>query len=175
MKVKYRILAALAPAVFVVDQLSKLAVATRIELGSRVNVIPGFFDLTHFHNQGAAFGMLSGMPDYFRIPFFYAVSALAVVLLSYFFRKLGDREHLMAVALSLVLGGIAGNVLDRIRLGAVIDFLSFRIGHVVVDKTLFGKRFLMPLEWPAFNVADSAITVAMFLLIYSALFQKRRE
>ena len=174
MKLKYRILVALAPAVFVLDQLSKLTVAAKIELGSRVTVIPGFFDLAHFRNPGAAFGMLAGLSDSFRIPFFYAVSVLAVVLLAYFFFKLEDRERLLPVALSLVLGGIAGNVLDRIKFGSVIDFLSFHVRDVVIEGDILGRHFSVPLEWPAFNVADAAITVAMFLLIYSALFQKRK-
>jgi signal peptidase II len=175
MKVKYRILIAVAPAIFLFDQLSKWAVASGIELGSRVPVIPGFFDLAHFRNPGAAFGMMARLPDSFRVPFFYAVSALAVVLLIYFYLKLDAAERLLPLALSLVLGGIAGNVLDRIRFGAVIDFLSFHIGDVVVEGTLLGRHFSVPMEWPAFNVADAAITVAMFLLLYSALFQKRRE
>lgn len=175
MKVKYRILIAVAPAIFLVDQLSKLAVASGIELGSRIPVIPGFFDLSHFRNPGAAFGMLAGLPDSFRDPFFYAVSVLAVIFLVYFYLRLGATERVLPLALSLILGGIAGNVTDRLRFGSVTDFFSFHIGDVVIEGDILNWHFSVPLEWPAFNVADAAITVAMFLLFYSALFQKRKE
>jgi len=172
MKFKYRALIAITPIVFILDQLTKLAAVHWIAAGERVAVIPGFFDLSHYYNRGAAFGMFAGTAESFRVPFFYAVSVLAVILLTTFIIKLDTRERLMPVALSLVLGGIAGNILDRIRIGAVIDFLSFHIGDIVLSFNIFGKHIDLPLDWPAFNIADSAITIAMILIIYSALFVK---
>jgi signal peptidase II len=172
MKFKYKALILIAPIVFVLDQLTKLAVVRWIPAGERIQVLPGFFDLSHYYNKGAAFGMFAGSAESFRIPFFYAVSILAAILLIIFVIKLDVRERLMPIALSLVLGGIAGNTLDRIRIGAVIDFLSFHVGEAVINFTIFGKHINLPLDWPAFNIADSAITVAMVLIIYSTLFCK---
>lgn len=172
MRRKYKILIIIAPAVFVLDQLTKLAVAGWIDFGARIPVIPGFFDLVYFRNTGAAFGMFSGVGDAVRVPFFYVVAAVAVVLLAFYYRSLKDDQRFLQLALSLVFAGIAGNVLDRIRLGSVVDFLSFHIGDKALKFALFGRAFDIALEWPAFNVADSAITVAMFLLVWSVLFGK---
>lgn len=169
MTFKVKLLLILAPAVFVLDQATKLAVLRWIELGSRIPIIPGFFDLVHFRNTGAAFGMLAGVRDGLRVPFFYAVAVVAVIALAWLYRSLKDDERLMPVALALVFGGIAGNILDRLRLGSVVDFLSIHIGNAVLDFTLFGRSVHWTLEWPAFNVADSAITIAMVLLVISAL------
>jgi signal peptidase II len=135
-----------------------------VEFGSKIAVIPGYFDIVHYSNSGAAFGILSGADAGWRTPFFYIVSVLALVFIGVYIYKLKPGERAMAFALSLVVGGIFGNSLDRIRFGSVTDFLSAHVG----DKVLLGIQ----LEWPAFNVADSAITVAMALLILQALSRK---
>jgi signal peptidase II len=83
--------------------------------------------------------------------------------------KLDKGEKLIPVVFSLILGGILGNMLDRIRFGEVTDFLSVHIGNKIADFTLLGRHFNFRLEWPAFNVADSAITIAMILLVWSVL------
>lgn len=172
MKIKYTILAVVAPLVLVIDQTTKLAIVTYVELGSRHPVISGFFDIVHFQNSGAAFGLFSGTHESFRVPFFYVIAAIAALLLSFFYRSLDGRERLMPVVLSLIFGGIAGNILDRIFLGSVVDFLSFHIGDAALDFHLPGRPIHMVLEWPAFNVADSAITIAVSILIYKSLFKK---
>ncbi|MFH0800117.1 MAG: signal peptidase II [Pseudomonadota bacterium] len=168
MKTKYKLLLIIAPAVFILDQVTKFAVSASLEAGSRYPVIAGFFDLVHFQNTGAAFGLFSEVGASFRVPFFYAVAVAAVVLLAMFYRTLGEDERLLPVALALVFGGIAGNVMDRLRLGAVTDFLSFHIGDRSLDFALLGIQRHIGLEWPAFNVADSAITIAMLFLLCSA-------
>jgi signal peptidase II len=173
MKRKYWILVVVVPTVFIIDQLTKWLILTRVEIGERIAVIPGFFDIVHFRNTGAAFGLFSGMPDAVRVPFFYVVAAIAVVVLAMMYRAISDREVMMPMALSLVFGGIAGNVLDRIRLNEVVDFLSFHIGNRVFVTESLGRRIILPLEWPAFNVADMAITMAMILIVISAL--RRRK
>lgn len=165
MKFKYKALIIIAPLFFLLDQLTKWLVTVRISLGGEITIIPGFFDIVHYTNSGAAFGMLSGIRESIRTPFFYGISLVALVAIIIYIFKLPERDKLTAVALSLVVSGIFGNGIDRIRLGRVTDFLSFHIS----DKVLFGMR----LEWPAFNVADSAITIAMVLLIISA-FKKER-
>lgn len=173
MKRKYWILAIIVPAIFIIDQLTKWLILTHMEIGERIAVIPGFFDIVHFRNTGAAFGLFSGMSAEVRVPFFYVVAIIAVVVLALMYRAISDREVLMPVALSLVFGGIAGNVLDRIRLNEVVDFLSLHVGNRVFATEALGRRFILPLEWPAFNVADMAITMAMILIVISAL--RRRK
>lgn len=174
MKTKYKILLIITPAVFILDQLTKWLVVSSLALGDRVPVIPGLFDIVYYLNEGAAFGLFSGLPDSFRLPFFYVVAVLAVFLLTYLYKTLEEGERLMSVAVALVFGGIAGNIVDRIRLEAVIDFLSFHIGDLVLEGTAFGIRYRLPMEWPAFNIADSAITVAVLLIIISAVRSRRQ-
>jgi len=174
MKRKYKILLAVTPAVFILDQVTKWLILTRLEIGERITVIPGLFDIVHFRNTGAAFGLFSSLSDGVRAPFFYIAAAIATVVLAFMYRAISDREVMMPVAISLVFGGIAGNVLDRLRFGEVVDFLSFHIDKRVLVGQAFGRNFSLPLEWPAFNIADMAITTAMFLIVISA-FLKRKQ
>jgi len=136
-------------------------------IGDFIPVIPGYFDIVHVVNKGAAFGMFSGTNASFRTPFFFIVSAVAVVVITVALLKLPSSEKLLALVFSLILGGIAGNILDRIRFGQVTDFLSVHILDKFADFTLFGRHFYFRLEWPSFNIADSAITIAMVLLVWS--------
>lgn len=173
MKKKYKILLIVAPCVFVLDQITKIIISSTLTLGEHIPVIPGFFDIVNFRNSGAAFGMFSWLADEVRIPFFYLVAIVAVIFMAILFRAVEEGEGMMAMALSLVLGGIAGNILDRLRIGSVVDFLSFHLGNMVADFNLFGRHFHFPLEWPAFNIADSSITVAMFLIFIIAIRQPK--
>ena len=165
MPFKYKMLIVIAPCIFLLDQVTKLAVIFLLPLNERRPFINGFFDIVHFQNTGAAFGFLSGTDDSFRIPFFYIIAFIATVLLALYVRSLGEDERLLPAAIALVFGGMAGNLVDRIRLGAVTDFLSFHIGERVLSFSLFGRDYHWLLEWPAFNIADSAITIAMVLLV----------
>ncbi len=169
MKTKYKILAITVPSVFLLDQITKWMITSSLAVGQRVAVIPGFFDIVHFRNTGAAFGLFSGLPDDWRIPFFYIVALVATAALAFMYRALRADERVLPFALSLVFGGIAGNVLDRLRLSEVIDFLSFHIGDKSLEGVVFGHRYYVALEWPAFNVADMAITMAVVLIIISAI------
>lgn len=175
MTTKYKILVIIAPAVFLLDQLTKLIIVANLDMGDRLPVIRGFFDIVHFRNEGAAFGIFSSAHDNFRVPFFYIIAAIAVTALGVYYRSLGEKEKFMPAAVSLVLGGIFGNILDRIRLGSVVDFLSFHIGNKTFEFTLMGRPREIVLEWPAFNVSDSAITIAMFMLLYSAFFHSHND
>src|SRR3989338_3772174 len=165
MQFKYKCLLIIAPLIFFFDQLAKYLISAKIPFGGGISIIPGYFDIVHYTNSGAAFGMLSGIKSTWRVPFFYVVSVAALIAIIIYVVKLPETERLMAAALSLVVGGIFGNGLDRLRLGAVTDFLSVHMG----DKVLWGMR----LEWPAFNVADSAITIATALLIIGT-FKKQK-
>lgn len=161
MSYKYKILLGLTPTLFLFDFITKWLILHSIPIGKLITVIPGFFDLVHVRNTGAAFGLLANMGEPFRVPFFYGVSGLALIILFYCFKTLSPKDRLHPWPLSLVLGGVLGNLLDRIRFGSVIDFVSLHVG----DKMISGVE----LRWPAFNVADSAITIAMILLIANVL------
>lgn len=175
MSFKHKALLIITPLVFILDQLTKWLIIKYIPLKEGVSVIPGYFDLVHFQNAGAAFGMFSNLPEGFRQYFFYIVAVIAVIILVVFYWQYKARNKLLPIAIALVLGGIAGNILDRIRFGAVTDFISLHIRDAAFNLNLGGRQINIPLDWPAFNVADSAITIAMFLLIISAFGKEWRQ
>jgi signal peptidase II len=142
---------ALAALVTALDQLSKFAIARWLALGSGVEVAP-FFNLVLVHNKGAAFSFLASAAGWQR-GFFIAIAVVASVWVVTLLRRHPD-ETLFCFALSLILGGAIGNVIDRVWLGAVIDFLDFHAAGY---------------HWPAFNLADSAITCGAVLLIWEGL------
>lgn len=147
-------LAAVSGGVTLLDQAVKLAVNARLSMGVRIPVIPGLFDLTHWHNRGGAFGMMAGQGQFVRVFFFLILSFLAVGLLLYLYRKTPAASRWFSYALCLTLGGAVGNLIDRVRLGYVDDFLL----------VYFKDHY-----WPAFNVADAAVTVGALMLIGSFL------
>lgn len=161
MKSKYKILLIVTPIVFLLDLFTKGLVLQNIPFGESVSVIPGFLDLVHVRNSGAAFGMFAGFDENFRTPFFYLIYILALGILFYCFRTLKEGEHFYPFILSLIAAGVVGNGTDRIRFGNVVDFISVHFR----DEILWG----IELRWPAFNVADSAITVAAVLLVLHTL------
>ncbi|MGD8616512.1 MAG: signal peptidase II [Gammaproteobacteria bacterium] len=144
----------LSAAVVLLDQITKLAADAALVYAEPVPVVPSFFNLTLMYNRGAAFSFLSDAAGWQRW-FFVAVSLGASVLLLFWLRRLKPEQWILALALSLVLGGAVGNLIDRLWLGHVVDFIQ-----------LYYKDFY----WPAFNIADSAITVGAVLLVWDALF-----
>lgn len=168
MKYRYKIVAIISPLVFVLDQLTKWLVISTLPLGEKIAIIPGFFEIVHMQNKGAAFGMLAGIESSFRVPFFYGVAAIAVIAMTLMLWKMRDEERLLPLTFALIFGGIAGNILDRIRLGVVTDFISLHWKDAVFSAEVYGFSIRLPLDWPAFNIADSAITIAMVLLIIAA-------
>ncbi len=147
LKNKYFLLGATALASFLVDQYTKQIALAHLTENANRNVIPGFFDLTLRYNTGAAFSLFSSA----SLAFFLVISALAIGALIYFVFTLEPERSRQALALGVILGGALGNLLDRLRLGGVVDFLLF-----------YYKGF----AWPAFNAADTAIIcgVAFFLV-----------
>ncbi len=137
--------------ILVTDQLSKYLVAKYLTLHSSFTVIKGIFYLSLVHNRGAAFGILKN-----NVPLFIITSLIAVVFI-YRYLKKEDRKRALSerIALLLILAGACGNLIDRVRLGYVVDFLDFRV-------------------WPVFNLADSAITVGAVILGWRLLFVKER-
>jgi signal peptidase II len=142
---------AIAFAVIVADHLTKWWVSSTLDFQQVLPVLP-FFSLVRVHNSGAAFSFLADASGWQRW-FFIGVGILATVIIVRLLKKHGDEPRL-AFPLALVLGGALGNVIDRVVLGHVVDFLYFHY-----------RSF----AWPAFNVADSAITVGAILLIWDSL------
>ncbi len=132
------------------DQLSKFYIEKCVLLSGPVEVVKGLFDLTYVRNAGAAFGLLSRASLPFKSYFFICISILALIGILYFLKKLRGEEFGLALGLSLIFGGALGNLIDRVRIGVVIDFLDFYVGSF---------------HWPAFNIADTAITIGAFLLV----------
>ena len=137
------------------DQLSKLAVIHFLTFADRVAVIDGFFYLTHVRNPGSAFGLFATTPEPYRSIFFIGVTTIAILMILSFYKRLAPGDRLSALALGLILGGAAGNLIDRIRIGEVVDFLHFRLWGVY--------------SWPDFNLADSFIVVGVGLLVLELL------
>jgi len=140
--------------------VTKAMVMARFSLHESLSVIPGFFDLTYVRNPGAAFGFLAQASPALRSFFFSAVAVIAVFLILYFIIRHKEGTLLQATALSLISGGALGNLLDRVRFGEVVDFLDFYVGSY---------------HWPAFNVADSAISVGACLLLYEIFRKKEKQ
>ena len=158
MRLRYQILLAVSALVLVLDQLTKIYIDRTMELHSSITVIEGFFNITYLRNKGAAFGILADSA--WRLPFFLLVSTIAVAVILVVIKRLRDDQVLNAASLSLIFSGALGNLIDRVRLGEVIDFLDVHWkGH----------------HWPAFNIADSAICVGVFLLAIEMIQEERRE
>jgi signal peptidase II len=151
---KYGLVAAIVVVIIVLDQITKLWVASAMELHESIQVFP-WLNLTYVRNTGAAFSMFSGQPAAFRVPFFTIVSLLAGGAIMLFIRQTPASQRAVLIASALVLGGAIGNLIDRLVYGEVIDF---------VDVHWRG------MHWPAFNVADSCITVGVILLLLRTLF-----
>ena len=141
--------------IIVLDQWTKLLVLANFEYGESISVIQEFFSLTYVRNTGAAFGFLATANPAFRVPFFLAIPIIAMVVLGFLYRDLPRESRWRSLALGLVTGGAVGNLIDRVRLGYVVDFLDFHYKNVYY--------------FPAFNIADSAICVGVAILLLSTM------
>lgn len=144
--------------VVALDQLTKWLIQANFLLHDSREVIPGFFNLTYVTNTGAAFGILAGDHSTLRMLFFAGVAVAALLAIVLGWRQLCGEERLMPHALGLIAGGAIGNLIDRLRFGAVVDFLDFYVQNH---------------HWPAFNVADSAICVGVGLFLLGSFFASR--
>lgn len=178
---KWKILASVAAASIALDQLSKIGV-TRFfdgEEGATKPVIPGFFNLVLTHNPGAAWGLLGGIqPDALRIAVFVVISVSAVAMVMWLAWKARADQKLLVWSSALVLGGAVGNLIDRLVHGRVIDFLDVYTNAGWFSGLLekVGRDACHPTygcHWPAFNVADIAITAGVFLLATEGFFTKK--
>jgi len=143
--------------VVLLDRVTKWAVARQIPLHDGIQVIPGFFRLAHVENRGAAFGLFADSPAQWKIAMLVMFSIVALVVVSALLWRNSHAMTSTGVGLALILGGAVGNLWDRLLNGKVVDFLLFYLGQY---------------QWPAFNVADSAIVVGAALLVVEILFAK---
>ena len=146
---------AISFAIVILDQLTKKIILAKMALRDVVEVT-SFFDIVHLHNYGAAFSFLHNAGGWQRY-FLSAISILVSIVLPFYIKK-NQHDIFLVMGLTLVLGGAIGNLVDRLFLGYVVDFVSLHIDDVFY--------------WPAFNVADSAISLGVILLIYDALKKK---
>ncbi len=152
---RYKIVIAIAAVVIFLDQLSKWLIMQFLPAQGTITVLDGFFNLVHIYNRGAAFGFLNRSDIEWQFWLFLLATLIAVLAIFYLVRT--AKHYLpLFIALGLVLGGALGNLIDRLRFRAVVDFLDFYVGAW---------------HWPAFNVADIAICIgaittcfAMFVL-----------
>lgn len=159
LKKKYIILLATVAVMVLLDFITKATISSTMFLHESFPVIGGFLNITYVRNPGAAFSFLADAPAVFRSVFFVTVTALAVLFILYYVTKDTFEDPLTTFGLSLILSGAVGNLIDRVRFGEVVDFIDVYIGSY---------------HWPAFNVADSAITVGAFLILLE-LFRGRKK
>jgi signal peptidase II len=147
----------IALGIVLLDRGAKWIVAKNIPLHDSIQVIPDFFRLTHVENRGAAFGLFADSPSEWKIAVLVLFSIVALVIVSALLWRNSHSMSTTGVGLALILGGALGNLWDRLVSGRVVDFLLFYIGQY---------------QWPAFNVADSAIVIGAGLLVIEILFAK---
>ena len=157
MKPRYTLFAILTVVGLLIDQATKLYIDRTMQLFDTIPVLTNFFHITYVRNRGAAFSFLSEAS--WRLPFFIGVSLVASIAILVAFHKLRDDQKLAQVSLAMIFSGAIGNLIDRVRLGEVIDFL---------DAHWYRHH------WPAFNVADSLICVGVFLLAVDMLLEDKR-
>jgi len=144
------LIAVVTAVTILIDQITKQLVLEKFQPGEILSVIPGFFNLTLTFNPGAAFGLWTNLPPGWREFALGASIALALTVVVIFLRQPTYQSTLARVSLSGILGGALGNIIDRLLYGSVIDFLDVYIGNS---------------HWPAFNVADSAISLGVIVLV----------
>lgn len=155
---RYRLLLVVVAIVLPLDQLTKIYIDSSMALHQSRTVIENFFNICYVLNTGAAFGMLAKSP--FRVPLLVSVALCALAVILWLFKRLSVEQRLQRLGLALVFSGAIGNLIDRLRLGAVIDF---------IDIHWYQKH------WPAFNIADSAITIGVALLLIDLWREEKRR
>ena len=157
LEAKYGLLVMVAGAVILVDQTTKAMVMAHLPLYAPIEIISGWFTIVHVQNPGGAFGFMARQSVGIRVFLFVCISSVAVGLILYFYHKTPRAQGWQRMGLALIFGGAVGNIIDRLRLGRVVDFLDFHVG---------------PHHWPTFNVADSAITVGVAIFMVHLVFNR---
>lgn len=151
---------AVATCLLATDQFSKWLVARNVHIHESIQVIPGLLNITHVRNTGAAFGILSSPEPGLRSSLLLGFSLLALGFILWVWFRERPTSRLQVISLAMILGGALGNLVDRARLGQVLDFLDF-----------YWRQY----HWPAFNVADSAVTVGVILFLVGVMNAPGRE
>ena len=146
-------------AIIVLDQVTKSYIASKMYLHQSIPIIPEYFSLTYIRNPGAAFGILASSSSGFRMVFFLLTSLFALGLLITIFVRLEPNDWWGQLTIASIFGGAIGNLIDRLQFGEVIDFLDFYVNGY---------------HWPAFNVADMAISIGVCSLFLLFAFEKRK-
>lgn len=146
--------------VVLADQVTKKIIMSSLAVHDVIKVIPGFFNITHVLNPGGAFGFFATQSDMVRKLVFLVLSSAVALFILWFYSRVARTHVFLSWGLALIFGGAIGNLIDRFLYGHVVDFLDFYIGMA---------------HWPAFNVADTAISVGMAILIYHVMFKKMPE
>ncbi len=157
MRKRYSFTFAVVACVVLLDQVTKIFISSNMSLYESFPVIDGLFNITYIRNTGAAFGFLADASPAFRSFFLIGVTIAVILLIMFYICKIKAEEKFFTFPLSLILGGAVGNLIDRLRSGDVIDFLDF---------------YIRSYHWPAFNIADSAISIGAIILIFE-VFKKK--
>lgn len=155
--IKYIKFGSISIAVVALDQITKWVIMNTIALHDMVQVIPNFFNLVHIQNPGSAFGLFANQNSIFRNIFLMTAAIIAICLVLYMYKRTSQEYPLLSIGFALIFGGAVGNMMDRLRLGSVIDFIDLYIANF---------------HWPAFNIADSAISIGMVIFGYHIIFRK---
>jgi signal peptidase II len=144
--------------VLLIDQITKHLILESFAVGERLTVVPGFFDLTLTFNKGAAFGFLAGVDNPLHRHLLLGMSTMAAFAVVFYLLLVDFRDDRIAqCAIGAIVGGALGNVIDRFRFGAVVDFLDFYLGRY---------------HYPVFNAADSAICIGVAILVIPVMFER---
>ena len=154
---KYSKLAIVAGCIVVLDQITKAAILWTLPLNHSISIVPGLFNLIHIQNPGGAFGFMANQSSAWFPILFLFFTLLALGLIFFLYKNTPQTHSLLATGFAFIFGGAVGNLIDRIRFGKVVDFLDFYIGNM---------------HYPAFNVADSAVSVGIVIFLYHILFKK---
>jgi signal peptidase II len=151
LNVKLKIVGGWLIVILALDRLTKAVIDRTMPLHHSISVVDGLFSLTYVRNTGAAFGIFAGSHQAFRLPFLVIVSIIAIGVIVVMLRRLHEKETGLITALAFILGGAIGNLIDRILYGEVVDFLDFYWSNY---------------HWPAFNLADSFITIGVAITLF---------
>ena len=153
---KHYLLMSIIIGIVILDQITKWVVLIKMPLYESIPIIDNFFSLTHIHNTGGAFGLMANQSQLIRAILFLGLSTLSLGIIGYYYYKTPLQYTWLRVGLALIFAGAIGNLIDRFRIGEVVDFLDFYIGNY---------------HWPAFNVADSSVSIGVVILLYHMIFK----
>ena len=157
MKQKIIKLISITSFIVILDQITKFIAVTKIPLNHSITIIPNFFNLLHLRNPGGAFSFLAKSSENIRFFVFIFLSILAIFFILYLYFKIDKKNKWLSTSMAMIFGGACGNMIDRLRFRYVVDFFDFQI-----------KNY----HWPAFNIADSAISIAMVIFAFHIIFKK---